>query len=65
MTSRPATLHPDTLHVGDIATGTTRAHHGPVVRVEHFGPCDAWCCLTFADRVEVTVTPDTVWEVAA
>lgn len=59
-----ASLHPDTLQVGDVATGTAMARHGAVVHRDTFGCGSAWCCLEFADHVEVTVTPDVVWPVA-
>jgi hypothetical protein len=58
-----ASLHPETLHVGDTATGTVHAHHGRVVAVDHFGPCNTYCCLTFADHTEITITADTEWAV--
>lgn len=58
-----ASLAPDSLRVGQTATGTAWAHHGPVIHRDTFGPCAQLCCLEFADHVEVTVTADTRWPI--
>lgn len=60
----PAILRADSLHVGDIATGTAYARHGRITHVDNFGPGCCWHCIAFADGLEVTVETGATWPLA-